>query len=791
MAVNKLFDHLDATQLMPYVANMSNATWYDWLRNQQVSLIRGSTGELASDGFYATSARRNYVLVPNETGSSISIYFCAISSGNGGPRIFREGSKTSMAVEYSGYLGSSNWFGVWKIGTLSASDRNTSVTFQKFHFVAGVSGSEYNVDTAEQITIPQSYADHLPGLHTPTYPGCIDISLTQTIANKTLVLGQDSITVSGSSTNSSWVNGITFTSKMINKKNNDAKIISQAGTSINYSSVLPHSLEEIFIEARTENFDFENSVDIQYTGDIEKLAPLTFVNGKVIGYNRLPATASFSLARVTRLVQVDTTRLPTISSIAGQKIDNHNSVYVMMLNGYDKITVNATVKETVYTHSNENYVPTFALYIGDALVGNYSPTSRAESNNVITFTYNISYGPLQVVPPVSLGTNQTFSVRYQGRFAREATANVPLTRNSTNISYVRFYNYVNPTWSVNAYRVNSSGVPDDRNGTIIKVEYSWGINPLDYSMSPHTGTTRPKIVMSNNQDTTGHNYNITTETGTYSYTIANRPLDKSYTLTMVLTDAAGRAFTLNCFVPSGEVFMDFRAGGSGLGIGKRAEADDLLSVGWDTEIKQDLQVDGTMTGPTITDIYDKLAKAGGGSISVTIPAHNSTGTATTTVTGGAIYKTANSWHCIRFPLVGSNSVVYMIASYNYSGTNNITVNLPYTRNSSYPSAVFTANISPSVSFTSDTQILIATGSNNTRTGTVVVGYFTNKNASIDAITGSTSVSVSAPAQTVTGTLGTGTGSGGGTVVSGLSREEVQVMIDQSLANFINGNNLRY
>lgn len=741
---------------------------------------------------YNISSRSGYIAFgSNENNTSFEIFFVATCPNTCmGPFLFSLGSGISRGADYGGYSNSIGRFGVWKVGTLSASSRAETFKLADFNCFALRNDPNAGLDSTDsyQTTgVMRTWLVANPStvrFDGAEYEGCVDITASITLPGNTVTMGKSVVAASATISNSN---------KLVSPKvyftTFDGVTLASGTSSVSYNAVLPYTLEQYLTDAElrrtTKAQIIVNHSSSSTNNSTNTLAPIVFLNGKW-----QPFSNQYVFNSADFVLQIDSTRLPTFTSIAGEKISNHNSQYVMLMNGYDKITFAATVKDQSYAYRNDytNYVPTFALYCGDVNLGNYKPASVSSSGNTLTTTYNGTWGPITVNPPVALGTNQTFRAVYQDRFGRQAETNISLKYNSTTLAYQRFYNYVNPTFGITGQRVNSSGTPDDRNGTYIKITYNWAASLLDYSMSPHTGTIQPKLKITNNQDSTTNNYTLTTASGSNSFTLSSKPLDKSYTFTAELTDAAGRTYVQTCFVASGSVFMDFLAGGSGLGIGKRAEAADKLSIGWATEIAQALNVSGNITGPTITDIYDKINKAGGGSISLTIPAHTSTGTTSLTLPGLAVYTNVNNWYCVRFPLIGSN-YTFMIAAYSYSGTNTFSVTLPYTRIQSYPSWVFAPQMSPSVSFSSNTQISIATGSNNTKSGWVAVGYFVDKNSN-DVITTTGSTTVTAPAQTVTGTFGSG-GSGGGDVTGGLTREEVQQMIDQALSGYTDGNNMRY
>lgn len=648
----------------------------------------------------------------NENNSSFDVFYVATTDTYGmGPFMFNMGSGTSKAADWAGTDSRIGHWGVWKVGTISASSRVEAKIFNDFVMIALRNDPNNGYMADDSITVSSALREAMQNdtKAGAVYSGCYDITASATVAS-TVTMGKTAVTFDASITGSPTTKQLTLTTL------DGVTLNTVNGTSLSWNAVLPYTLEQYFMDN-----ELRRQTNLKITMQLDSNKPV-FINGKwqSTGISILELI-NYIFESDNFYLQIDSTRLPTFTSIEGTKDTNHNSKYVMLVNGYDKINFAATVKDQSYPYNNNpsNYAPVFALYCGDANLGNYRPASVSSSGNTLTTTYNGSWGPITVNPPVSLGTNQTFSVVYQDRFGRQASSNLSIVVDGTTVAYQRFYNYTNPTWSLVGQRVNSSGTPDDRNGTYIKIDYNWALSLLDYSLSPHTGTNRPTIKITNNQDTSVHNYTITTDSGTNTFTVSNKPLDKSYTFTAVLTDAAGRTYSLSCFVPSGEVFMDFMAGGSGLGIGKRAEAADTLSIGWDTEIKQDLKVDGNIIGPTITDIYNKIPGAvtslPASSITVASPLNSSLGANVQLAlaslnssvkdlegqTGGGgvnIYMTQNQplrWRWIVFDstlsvsgdkfAIGFVSHVTSSSSYFVRGTSSFTATIPITLPSGFSS----------------------------------------------------------------------------------------------------------
>lgn len=625
----------------------------------------------------AGSSYQGYVAFGNNTSNtSFDVFFVATTDMYGeGPFYFNSGSSTSKPADFGGKLSSGGYFGVWKIGTIYASSRNNPVSFSDFYLVAMKQSGQYlSTDT---VTVSTALKNIIQSGGTyketpPSYGGCLDITTSMTIP-ATVTMGTTSITANVSTVGAPVNGGLNMYMYVLSNVQ-----LTTGTSSLSWNNkVLPYTLEQYFNDKELRR---QTNIKCVFTYPKSQNASPVFINGVW-----QPYSGQYEYTSSNFYLQINTSRLPTISSVSGTKETNHKSQYVMLCNGYDKVTIAATVTDQSYPYNNDpnNYSPTFALYIGDANQGNYNPTKVTSTAGNLVATYNFTYGPMTVNPAVSLGTNQYFRAVYQDRFGREASANISLKVGSSTIAYQRFYNYINPTFGITARRVNASGTPDEREGTYIKIDYNWAASLLDYAMSPHTGTVQPTIKITNNQDSTTNSYTLTQASGSGTFTLSNKSIDKSYTFTALFTDAAGREYTLTAFVPSGSVILDFLNGGSGLGIGMRAEMPDKLSIGWATQINnmlsaqkttlaattisggltasgasvfnQALEVKGTLSGPTITDIYNKIKAAGESSSGSTTGGTAAAGTILYATRYGFYIMTSSDKAIIFQPILDSST----------------------------------------------------------------------------------------------------------------------------------------
>lgn len=529
----------------------------------------------------AESGKACYLIYgSNEKNTSFDIFYCATlnSSYAMGPFLFEQKSQTSMAATYG-----SSKTGIWKLGTISAGS-TTAITLADFYIIALRNDADNGYTPTEKVTISDTIYNAMVNDIGTVQGGQFQGFVNATVSLKpgeTATMGQTTVTASVSST--STPSGYSVSLQVLGVK------LTSANGTFEYSGTIPYTCEKYFLDAETRKTTTMDFV-ITYP-EADNNRPVS-ING-----DWQPYADSYYYSSDSFVLAIDSTRVPSFTAIAGTKESNHNSTYVMLVNGYDKITFTGTVSDQSYPYNGvySNYSPTFALYIGDSLLGNYSPSSITQSAETLTCSYSGSWGPMTVNPAVSLGVNQTFTAKYQDRFGRQASAAIPLTIGSTTINYVRFYNYINPSWTFTATRCTSDGTPDDKEGTYAQLVVSWDLSLLDYSLSPHTGTTRPTLKITDNQTSASNSYTITTASSSYTKLLSSIDVNLSYTYTCVLTDAAGRTYTLTAFVPSGSVFMDFKAGGDGLGIGMRAEKSDTLQIAWDTEINNGLSVAGNTT----------------------------------------------------------------------------------------------------------------------------------------------------------------------------------------------------
>ena len=155
--------------------------------------------------------------------------------------------------------------------------------------------------------------------------------------------------------------------------------------------------------------------------------------------------------------------------------------------------------------------------------------------------------------------------------------------------------------SLVALRCNSSGTANDE-GEYCKVTCAWKVDTTSQTVTSNYGTVSGAITVYGTSSTrvitwqSGAGGSGITS-GTATAIISNISVDNSYVIVVAVQDKADditgarRTTSRATIVTSAKFFLDFRAGGTGMGIGAAAPADGLR-IGWDTEIDGDVDVVG-------------------------------------------------------------------------------------------------------------------------------------------------------------------------------------------------------
>lgn len=205
----------------------------------------------SDSGFTAvnTSGRIGYIAYgSNANNTSFDIYFVGTCSTTSmGPFYFTLTGGSSRAADYGGYSSSIGRFGVWRVGSLHASSRDTTFKFDNFKFFALPNDANNGYESTESYTLSsalRNWANDEPELRYDgaEYTGCVDITAEFSVGS-TITMGKNSVVANISSTNSSKFSGFGMRLTTLNG------VELATGTStINYNKVLPYSLESYFLD---------------------------------------------------------------------------------------------------------------------------------------------------------------------------------------------------------------------------------------------------------------------------------------------------------------------------------------------------------------------------------------------------------------------------------------------------------------------------------------------------------------------------------------------------------------
>lgn len=479
-------------------------------------------------------------------------------------------------------------------------------------------------------------------------------TISYSFSNTPAQLGTDTITVKGSDDVPSTA--VTQVNIAMGVSTN---IIQSVAISSNGATVtLPSSLEQYMTTATGLM-----PVYITFTPSTTatNVANFFYINGQFSDGNQLISTS----VECT----VDPTLTPSLASTTClRKYYNHNSVNAVLANRSDYFAV-------VWSGTSQSYANpalTITVLFGD----------QVQILNQSNLTFNL--GPYTTVPYTEGQLFKVFAYVTDnfGRTSEEQEIVVYDKDTTTTIAQMRAYLYSQPNVQISAYRVDAAGTPDEVNGTNIKVDYSWSISPVDYGeTSYNSGTSAGSLVIAYDSENS-NTIAITSATGSGSYTLNNMSIDLSFLFSGTITDFVGLTYQLpSVSVLSGEVFMDFRNGGSGIGIGMRATADDQMDVAWSTIFHDNVNVQGTLSSPTITSLVEQID-----SIGTPTPVEASATTSLYgTVSAGRYLDQGQAWRYYQFPvyMASTEDTSFVILNspaltLSLSSAGSATVTLPFT-----------------------------------------------------------------------------------------------------------------
>lgn len=202
--------------------------------------------------------------------------------------------------------------------------------------------------------------------------------------------------------------------------------------------------------------------------------------------------------------------------------------------------------------------------------GGYSGTSSSLTTGLLTTSGTISF---------------TAKVKdSRGRWSAEKTVSISVVAYSPPT----FTNYL-------TQRCNSSGTVTT-NGT-----YGRGLINFTYASCSAKNTITTAVAYKRSTESSYTTTSVTFSSGTaFIFGGGNLSTDYSYDIRYTLTDAFGSIIVVDS-LSTASVLMDFKAGGTGIGVGKVAETDNLFDVGMNAKFR------GTVSGKVASlDGYDSV-----------------------------------------------------------------------------------------------------------------------------------------------------------------------------------------
>ena len=258
--------------------------------------------------------------------------------------------------------------------------------------------------------------------------------------------------------------------------------------------------------------------------------------------------------------------VPTISDLTLALVNSNSTIngWGVAVQGYTKINLKASA-----SGSHGSTITSFTI------TGSLSATYTGTSLNYTSDILNIS------------GSNKTFTVKAVDSRGRSST--------TLTTSPIQFYSYAKPT--ISSYFVER--------GSQDTTSVSAGVNWVGYSVGGNNKYTATMYYKAG--DSTAWVKYPTTLPKNSTSTLRISPdgfaEDMSYTFKIQVKDSIGSTVEQSMYVGVFDVFMDWRAGGKGLGIGMMAENDGLwvkFPSHFNGEvIKRVYKSDGTFTDYTL------------------------------------------------------------------------------------------------------------------------------------------------------------------------------------------------
>lgn len=241
--------------------------------------------------------------------------------------------------------------------------------------------------------------------------------------------------------------------------------------------------------------------------------------------------------------------------------------------------------ETVFSTTWDGLVANYSTVADEELVLAHIPTG-------ITKTINMH------LPYATTASDFTIKLVFRYQYNQESYQRGEYTW-ITDVCYP----YKNPI--VNAFNghrysvgTTSSYKIDETNGTIAGIYASFDLTPINNNniFEVHSISVKETAETASTYWTSDINSGIRLYKPETAYQL---DIDKSYIVTLTLTDSLNTTVIVSLTIPAGSCFLDFHAGGGGMAIGKASEGLGL-EINFDTHFLQDVDF-GTSASPVNLD----------------------------------------------------------------------------------------------------------------------------------------------------------------------------------------------
>ena len=272
----------------------------------------------------------------------------------------------------------------------------------------------------------------------------------------------------------------------------------------------------------------------------------------------------------------------------------------VVLETYNGTTLVATTSKSVTANVPTSIVPSissFTTAVVDGKGGYYVQgkskvkltvvASAGSGSGIKSYTFsgnNLSYS--------GTTANATSAVlQYSGYSQYTVTVTDNRGRTASKGLSIEVQPYAAPTISsMSVQRCTANGTIDP-NGTYAYVT-------VNSSYSTINGANTRTVILTNSGNSTATTVQATSNTsGSWSGVYGSGfSVGTTYNITATIKDTAyGTTATRTQQLKAAERPMNIKANGKGIGIGKMAETDNLLDVGWNERVRGTLQVDGAVT----------------------------------------------------------------------------------------------------------------------------------------------------------------------------------------------------